>query len=298
MKGIANLVPYSIVIARRKLLLFWRKWTKKNFRRKEAIPILHLHLTDHCNLNCRACDNFSPLSPEVYADIEVFEKDCAKISELSKGKIDEIQFLGGEPLLHPKINDFIEVARKHFPSNDINIVTNGILLKKQPESFWECCRTNKIRITVTKYPVKVDYQNIAQYTRGKGIDFTFYGNTENVDKSMQCMPLDLNGNQNAYDSFARCDRANRCIALDNGKLYTCTLIPYVKYFNRRFHQNLSITPNDFIDIHTVNSFDEILDFICKPMPFCRYCNQKGMIWDVGYGISKKEMGEWTGEGNS
>jgi hypothetical protein len=43
----------------------------------------------------------------------------------------------------------------------------------------------------------------------------------------------------------------------------------------------------------VKNIDEILFFICKPMPFCSFCNQKGIIWDIGYGVSKKEISEWT-----
>ena len=111
---------------------------------------------------------------------------------------------------------------------------------------------------------------------------------------MVCVPLDVEGRQNATDSFLRCARANRCMALDHGRLYTCSLIPYVKYFNRRFGTRLEVTPHDYIDIHSVESFDSILDFICKPMPFCRHCNLKGTVGNIKFGISRRERSEWTG----
>lgn len=294
MSTILRLIPYRIILFRRKLLVTWRKLTKKNFQRKEMIPILDLHLADHCNLNCRGCDNFSPLAKETYADPKVFEKDCARMAELTQGRIREIQLLGGEPLLHPQIIRLLEIVRKYFPSNTVSIVTNGILLQKQTDEFWTSCRENKIQLIVTKYPISVDYQKIEQLAIKQGIVFSFYGNTESVDKSMQCLPLDLEGKQDAYDSFARCYRANRCISLDNGKLYTCSLIPYVKYFNSHFKQSLMVSEKDYIDIYQINYNDEILDFISNPMPFCRYCNPKAMIWDIGYGISRKEIGEWVG----
>jgi hypothetical protein len=189
-------------------------------------------------------------------------------------------------------------VRGYFPSNTISIVTNGILIEKQTDEFWKSCRDNRIRIIVTKYPIHLDYSKIEQLVKKQGVSFLYYGNTESVMKSMQCLPLDMEGKQDAKDSFARCYRANRCISLDNGKLYTCSLIPYIKYFNDYFHQDLQVTPNDYIDIYQVKNENEILDFICKPMPFCRYCNPKKIIWDMGYHISKRDISEWIGGFNN
>ena len=293
--NIKKLVPRPLIMMRREMLPEWRKITKKNMQQKKMIPILHLHLADHCNLDCRGCDNFSPLAPEVFADIDVFEKDCAKMAELSQGKIEEIQLLGGEPLLHSKINTFMEIVRRHFPTNKISIVSNGILLQTKKDDFWEACRNYKIEIIVTKYPIQLDFDKIKQKAQAQHVTFSFYGNTETVEKTMECLPLDLEGKQDPKDSFLRCARANRCVSLDNGKIYTCSLIPYVKYFNDEFGQSLAVTSNDFLDLHQAKNLEEILKFVCKPMPFCRFCNIKGTIWDIGYGISKKEISEWTGK---
>lgn len=291
--NLKELLPYKLILFRRELQPLWRKLMKKNLKVKKSIPILHLHLTDHCNLNCKGCDNFSPLASEIYADLSVFEKDCKKMSEISGGNIDEIQLLGGEPLLHPDIVNFLEITRKYFPKNLINIVSNGILLPKMKDEFWKSCKKHNINIIVTKYPVKIDYKAIEQYALGQGVILSYYGNTEYVDKSMMCIPLDIEGKQDPEDSFLRCSRANRCVSLDNGKLYTCSLIPYVKYFNEQFNKNLVVSPNDYLEIENTNNLDEILNFVSKPMPFCRYCNIKGTIWDIGYGISKKDITEWT-----
>jgi len=294
--AIKRMVPYRLVLMRRELLPLIAKWTRKNMKRKDFIPILHFHLVDHCNLNCRGCDNFSPLAPETYTEIEVFEADCRRIAELmgTRNRIREIQLLGGEPLLHPQVKEFMNIARRYFPQTPINLVSNGLLLPKQGEDFWECCRLNNVHIIVTKYPVKFDYQSMAEHVKAHGVRFSYYGNTEVVEKTMVCVPLDVKGRQDATDSFLRCARANRCIALDHGRLYTCSLIPYVKYFNQRFCTKLEVTPDDYIDIHKIDSFDNILDFICRPMPFCRHCNLKGTVGNIKFGISRRERAEWTG----
>ena len=292
---IKKIIPYRLILFRRSLKPWIKKITRKNMKRKSKIPILHIHLADHCNLNCRGCDNFSPLSPEVFADIAVFERDCARIAELSNGRVKEVQLLGGEPLLHPQVIDFFDITRKYFPKVTIKMVTNGILLLKQKNEFWENCRKNEIEIVVTKYPIKIDHKVIEKHVKNQNIKFGFYGSTAEVAKNMQCMPLDLSGKQNARDSFLRCSSANRCISLDNGKIYTCTTIPYLKYFNAHFGKNLPITEADYMDIYKAKNIDEILNFLCRPMPFCRFCNQRGTIWDIGFGVSKKEISEWTGK---
>ncbi|MDR1357309.1 MAG: radical SAM protein [Tannerellaceae bacterium] len=292
---VKKLIPYKLILFRRSLAPLLKKITKENMRRKALIPILHIHLTDHCNLNCRGCDNLSPLAPETFEDTAVFERDCARISDLCNGRVEEIQLLGGEPLLHPQVAVFMRIARKYFPRVTIRIVTNGILLTKQKEDFWESCRNNNIQIIVTKYPIKFDHDAAEAFVRKQGVAFDYYGSTGSVSKTMQCSPLDIEGKQDPRESFLMCNSANRCISLSEGKIYTCSLIPYIKYFNSYFKQNLAVTENDYIDIFEAKNIDEIMNFLCKPMPFCRYCNKKGMIWDIGYGVSKKDITEWTGE---
>jgi hypothetical protein len=60
---------------------------------------------DHCNLNCKGCTAFSPVAEEKFMDVNMFERDCERLAELTGGKIELIDLLGGEPLLHPKINE-------------------------------------------------------------------------------------------------------------------------------------------------------------------------------------------------
>lgn len=202
------MVPYRLVLMRRELLPLMAKWTRKNMRRRDMIPILHFHLTDHCNLNCRGCDNFSPLAPDTFTETEAFEADCRRMAQLmgTRNRIKEIQLLGGEPLLHPQVTRFMDIARSCFPHTPINLVSNGLLLPKEDERFWECCRRNDVQIIVTKYPIKFDYHAMAAHVRAQGVRFSFYGNTEVVEKTMVCVPLDVEGRQNATDSFLRCAR--------------------------------------------------------------------------------------------
>jgi MoaA/NifB/PqqE/SkfB family radical SAM enzyme len=87
-----------------------------SMKRSQKLKILNfdVFLTDHCNLDCAGCGAYSPLAKEAYYDKEIFKSDCARIAQLTFGKINFIQFAGGEPLLHPDITDFFDIARSYF----------------------------------------------------------------------------------------------------------------------------------------------------------------------------------------
>ena len=66
----------------------------------------NIDIVSHCNLNCKGCGHFSPLSKENFISLESLRNDCKRLSELSNGKVERIDIMGGEPLLH---SDIIEI---------------------------------------------------------------------------------------------------------------------------------------------------------------------------------------------
>jgi hypothetical protein len=89
----------------------------------------------------------------------------------------------------------MRIARKYLNSAPIRIVTNGILLVKKPDEFWKCCKDNDIQITVTKYPINIDFEAIEMLANKFGVKLAYYGETGEKLKEMFCDPLDLDGNQ-------------------------------------------------------------------------------------------------------
>jgi MoaA/NifB/PqqE/SkfB family radical SAM enzyme len=248
-----------------------------------------LNIVDHCNLNCAWCDHFSPLAKESYIKVDELEKDFARLSGLTKGKIEMLHLVGGEPLLHPEINRIIEISRKYFPLGGIKIITNGILLLTMDERFWKTCQTNKVVIAITKYPIKLDMNRIIELIRRYSVLFECYSIGK---RKMRKRLLDLSGAQNAYENFKMCHMSNSCIHLRNGKLYTCAIAPCIKFFNSYFGKQLKIDEKDYIDIYKVNNIEEIFNFLAKPIPFCKYCNLKAIECGLDWKVSEKDINEW------
>ncbi len=144
----------------------------KKFVPKSFLDYVEIHLVEHCNLNCAGCTHFCPLAEEAYLDIETFSKDLNRLADLTNRQVGKIRLMGGEPLLHPELNKFMEKARGFFPNTKISVVTNGILLNKQSQKFWDCCRENDILITISGYPIKLDYDFIKNKAKENNVHLT------------------------------------------------------------------------------------------------------------------------------
>ena len=201
--------------------------------------------------------------------------------------------MGGEPLLHPDITQFMKIARNNFPNTRIEIVTNGILLNQQNEEFWNACKEFDVTIVPTKYPLNIDYDKAKETAKSYGVKYEYYNNNEDILKTSFHIPLDVEGRQNAAENFTNCFHANWCVMLKNGKLYTCTVAPNIEHFNKHFGYSIPLSERDGIDIHKAESIDEILEFLARPIPFCKYCNVNGRSYGRKWGTSKKDISEWT-----
>lgn len=267
------------------------KFITKTSQKKRKLLRFQVNVADHCNLNCKGCTAFSPIAESKFIDIDSYERDCKRLSDLTGGKIELIDLLGGEPLLHPDISKILEISRMYFKAGDINIITNGILLNNMPQEFWYCCSTNKISIIISGYPVRLDMESLKKKAQDNNIMLTIRGNTNNK-KIWNKVPVDIEGRQNIAKNFRLCFGANFCITLDNGRLATCPIPFVIVHFNAFFGKDILVKENDSIDIYKANTIDEILEFLCKPAPICAYCNLNKIQYGIDWSLSQKEISEW------
>ena len=172
-------------------------------------------------------------------------------------------------------------------------------MSKQSEIFWKACRSNNVKIVITKYPIRLPFNEIEKTAKKHGVKLTYFGQSRIVRhskiglKTLWKLPLNLQGTEDKKKSFELCHASNTCILLEEGKIYTCAPIPYIKYFNKHFGTNVEVSPNDYINIYEVKNIEEVFEFLCKPMPFCRYCNRREPVYGIDWDTSKKEISEWV-----
>lgn len=252
------------------------------------------HLNDHCNLNCKGCDHFSPLAEEKFTNYEQFKNDIERMSELFDKKAKSIHILGGEPLLNKDVIKYLQKTREAFPDVDlteIRLISNGILVNSMKPEFWKALRKYNIILSVTKYPLKLDYELMKKTADKYNAMFEFYDNTDK-EQVWYNIKLQEDGKRDPKRSYFKCFVSNNCIMLKEGKLYTCTLIPNIEHFNKYFNKNFEVCDEDYIDIYNVKDKDQIFDFLSKPVPFCRYCNPDVKDYYLEWEPTKKKIDEW------
>lgn len=102
---------------------------------------IYVEISNICNLNCSFCSKVE--KPKRIMSIEEFDIILNKIKDYT----DYIYLhVKGEPLLHPRIIEFIE--RANLYNLKVNLTTNGTLLEKHVDELSKLKNINKINISI------------------------------------------------------------------------------------------------------------------------------------------------------
>ena len=265
----------------------FQDYLKRKFGCGTYLSQVEFHIVDHCNLNCAYCDHFTPLADKNFCKIEDIIEDFKKLKKIFDN-IGKIFIVGGEPLLHPNLLDILEPLRNIYPKSEIVIITNGILLEKQDDNFFNALKKYNIALSMTHYPLKIDYEGWIKKLNDMGIKSYYFSLNRNKMKKQN---LNLKGNNDKKEAFSKCWE-KKCHFLRDGKLYICTPAPNIHFLNKYFNLDFKLKKKDYIDINKIKSASYINALFQKPIDFCRYCND-GEIEFEKYSISKKELSEWV-----
>ena len=266
------------------------EFIKRKFS-KPTLKYFNVNLVDHCNLNCKYCDHFSPVSKEYYVDIDKLEKDFKRMSSLVN--IKAVGLMGGEPLLHPNLPEILDVSRKTLPKTYLTIYTNGILLPTQKEEFWLSCKRNNISIGISRYPIEINLDKIFSLGKEYGVEIFLYGGKIDKFKTMFKLAIDIEGKQDAEEMSRICwQNKGGCSFFGDGKLFQCTTAGHIHRLSDYFNLGLYVSEEDYIDIYKIKKGQEIIDFYKKVIPFCKHCDIKNQKENLEFEISNKEVSEW------
>lgn len=264
---------------------------------------IEYHVIDKCNLNCKSCSHFSNLvDSEIPKPMLKIKQDLKKIWQLtnegSPDCIEKVSILGGEPLLYPNLITALDWIKTLFPydydEGPLHLITNGILIPKQNEEFFECLRRNKVRVCVSIYDLKqAKYDEIFQILDNEKIDWYWYAAYTYDDRKFSTKWLH-NYFDDKYKEYAKdCHWRQTCTQIVDNKMYLCALIAYFKIFDDKFkgEHDITVTEEDYIDLAKINTFEELIEARQMIPRFCGYCRGSHAIsepWEV----SKKVISEY------
>jgi organic radical activating enzyme len=239
------------------------------YNKAPYLPYLEFHTVDQCNLNCKGCEHYSGLVRESKIhDVDGLYRDLLQLKKFISD-IGVIRIMGGEPLLHPRIDEIISNTRKVYPDSQIHVVTNGFLIRSMKQSFFDAMKNNDARLWISYYPeIAGQEDGIKQILTDNGIKFQFGEMATEFRIKYTLQP-----NDDVQSIFLRCYQSH-CNNLYEGKVGACCLPFTTKYFNRYFDKNI---PEDgAIDLYDGDmTTQKLKERLMQPFERCRYCMDKG-----------------------
>lgn len=240
---------------------------------------IEIDLSEICNLKCAQCTHnapyFTPSNPPY--QFEQFEQDIRILSQ--KVHFKAVRILGGEPLMNKNLINFIHCLVKSKITEQIVLVTNGMLLDQVTPQIFELItslRVNvypsdstiieKIKQNVTKLRKTCPNLNIIANR------IRYFSKTNTIEKNK--------------DKILVTKIYNKCIAgvdgfnLYNGRIYRCFAsrrkYQYLKHHEALVKDSFEYLNNPCIDsikiIPEYNEFDWKIFFEqTTPLVACDWC---------------------------
>jgi hypothetical protein len=240
-------------------------------RQKLRVSAMEYNLTEHCNLSCYQCDHASPLVAKKFASLADFERDMRALSDAVH--LDELRLVGGEPLLHPQLLEFMKITRETGVADAIRIYTNGVLLHTMPDEFW----AETDRLWVSTYPGvrrRMSDEAIAAKCAEHGVQLDVRAVITEFNRT--CINNPVEDKDLVKRIFGQCKMANEyaCFAIYEGMFFRCSVAPFTQ-------KRLALAGIEFpgpevdgIPIHGNPHLAEEIEARLKsnePLAACTYC---------------------------
>lgn len=236
-----------------------------------------INLVEHCNFRCTACSHVSPFAKPFYMGIRDMVRDLEMLKPFARFEM--VTLVGGEPLLHPAIVDFIRMAHHSGIAEKVCVITNGSLLPKMSEEFWEALEV--LRISIYGKLDKAILPMAEERAERHGFELKSWPYPE-FFYQLKSTPDD------GIESFKACPWKSNCYTVHLGKFYLC---PQSIFMPPRF---LGHASTDGLPLEGLTE-EKLSAYINRTEPFeaCKICcagEKKAFPWK-----ESKNRTEWLKE---
>lgn len=235
-----------------------------------SINYIELVVTTKCSLKCKDCANLMQYYKKPYdVDYEIIEKSINKLIN-SVDEIKKFRILGGEPFLHSRLEDVINLVANSEKIVSIEVVTNGTIYPKK-QSTINALKNEKVNVVVSNYgKLSKEKDNIMDLKSTYGINVSLL----EIDHWLDYSNISCRNNDDSYLNiqYKKCN--HQCTSLLNGKLFDCPrsahsmdlgIIPYNEdeFVNLIDDDNIDLTRSKLVEMFEGNK-----QFIKA----CNYCD--------------------------
>jgi hypothetical protein len=177
------------------------------------------------------------------------------------------KLVGGEPLLHPALDECLTVCRRSGIAPVISVTTTGFLLPRASEQFWRLVQA----LTISLYPnpaLPADtIALIEQRASAHGIAINWKRQDHFVDMDLDAPRGDAKITEKIY---ADCWLRRRCHIVSRGRFFTCTRPPHFQTF---YGNDAGFLADGILLDDRVDMAERLLDYLKRPEPLsaCALC---------------------------
>lgn len=219
--------PLALAAALRARLGFAPERTRyaRDEHGRVRVEAFELHAAEHCNLRCANCCNMSPLVGQRFLGVAEVQSICAALAPALHA--DVVKIMGGEPLLHPDLPGVIHALRASGIGDRVRLFTNGLLLKRMPEDFWEALD----ELTISDYQSAPVPRATLEMARERSVRHDFVLNIKPVAEFSQVLsPTFQPDPARVAETYRRCWLRHRCLVVRGGRFFMCTRAAYADDF--------------------------------------------------------------------
>lgn len=232
-----------------------------------------IHVAEHCNLKCRDCCNISPFNAKKFISLEEVTEIAQFVNQ--RFRPDVFKIAGGEPTLHPQLDEILQIVKKTCPGTVLRVISNGLLLHRMSTEFWK----NIDQLTISNYisaPVK---PKLLDEIRRKAREHEVVLNIKFVEQFNEIFVDDrIEEKEKIRGIYDDCWMRHRCLIIRGGQFYKCTRAAYMNDFLSLKGKSATAGTStyseaDGIDLNHPDFQDRALSYLndASPLLSCEYC---------------------------
>lgn len=183
---------------------------------------MEIHITEHCNLKCRDCCNMSPFNAKTFMSLDDVRHTCDFVKKHFRPSLFKI--CGGEPTLHPQIDEILRIIKQSDVSDILKVITNGLLLFKMSDTFWQLID----QLTISNYVSAPIRPKLLESIKEKAKQFDVMLNIKYVEQFNEIFVEDaIEEKERTQHIYNDCWMRHVCLIIRNGYFHKCTRSSYM-----------------------------------------------------------------------
>jgi organic radical activating enzyme len=241
------------------------------------VSSLEWHVSHNCNFSCNGCSDFSNVKHTQRITPQILESWYVPWHQRIKPKT--VALVGGEPLLNKDIETVITTAKQYWNNSNLELVTNGWLLKRYP-NLSKVLKDTDTMLYISKHYDSDEYNtvfnNIIDYVESLDINYKIYRNHKTWFQIYKGTGADIEPfeDNDPKSSWNNCPTYQDCFQLYDGCIWKCPPVAYLNLMAKNYKLSSkwdtylkyrALQPN-CTDQQIINFFNKGAEHVCGMCP--------------------------------